>query len=163
MIIDRKKINKNDWKNFLKWTNQEKFNFGNPNFYTSLLSINSEKLEKYLIDFYLYNKVVLEDRYDIEWPNWLLHIEGKTFFEVLEKIFKYWFLELNIYFQKLLIFLKHMQLYKSKGIKNFDIEYKLAEEYWEFQKDLRINKVKNYNEWLLFINKHTHIELKGFM
>ena len=162
-IVDKTKIVKRDWKNFIRWSNEEQFLFSNINFYSGLLSINKEKnVEENLIDFYIYNKFILEDRYDLDFPKKLRDIKGKNIEEWLENLFIYWFQELKDTFLLLLTFLNKLRKYKVSNQKNWELEYDLVKLYWEFSHNLRELKDKEYNNWLIYINENIYFKLKGF-
>lgn len=162
--IDRKKIKTKDWKDFRKWTSKEQFNFKDTNFYSGLLSIKNRKLEKSFIDFYIYNKFVLEGKYNdkLLWPEWIIEIKGATIKEWLLNLIEYWFKDKADPFKELIEFLLKLREYKIQKEKNFDREYELVQLYWIFLGKIRDSKINNYNKWVIYVNKRIHKKLKGY-
>jgi len=161
-ILNDKKINKKDLKSFKEWSVKESFLFGDENFFSGFISINFNKIEKKLIDFYIYNHFILEDRYYLEWPTWLKDIKSKNIKEFISELFKKRFEDDYEVFNLLENFLWELRDYRISNKKDDDLEYSILEKYWLFVKALRKTKYKNYNLWLIYINERTHIKLKGF-
>ncbi len=156
-VINKKEINSKDWKDFISWADEGKFLFSNINFLGGLFSINKEyTIEDSLIEFYLYNKFILKDRYVLDWPKWLLNKKTNTLESFIEELFKE-FLDSEGIFQ----IYQEIVEYKKMQNKNSEREFELAFEYNKLIKELRENKVKGYNEWIIYINKHIHKDLKG--
>lgn len=161
-IINKKDIHKKDWKSFVEWSTNGYFLFGDINFYSGFLSINKEdKLEKYLIDFFLYNRFVLGDRYALNWPGWIKEIKGNNIDSWTINLFSIHFDEKEI-FLEILTFLTNIREYKQYGLKDWDKEYRLAKDHWSLTHKLRKKNIKNYNNWIVYINEHTHTSLKGY-
>ena len=161
-VIEQNNINKQDWKKFKNWSNKEIMMFGDINFYSGFFSINNKKIEKSLIDFYLYNHFVLKDRYDFNWPSFLLNIKETSIDKFISQLFLYFFQKEYKYFEPLQEILKQVHKYKINDEKNYDKEFILLEKYWHFIKSLRNQQYSNYNEWIIYINKRIYKRRKGF-
>ena len=121
-ILDKKVLHKSEWKKFQTWIGSKEIIFGD-NFYTHFICINKEKdFEKNLIEFYLYNRFELKNRYLLEWPKWLTSIEGKTINEWLSNLFNEFFQEDKDVFGVLIKFLFDLEIYLKKQGKNIDTE-----------------------------------------
>lgn len=161
-ILNKKQIKKKDWNSFKKWSKEEFFLFEDTNFFSGFISINFNKIEENLIDFYIYNYFILEGRYFFDWPNWLKEIKGKEIKEFISNLFKLRFSNDYYLFKPLEKFLWNLREYKISNVKDNEMEYKLLKEYWEFIKNLRSIDEKNHNEWVIYINKRIHKKMKGF-
>lgn len=158
----KKSIKKPDWKSFVSWVNDEQFTFGNENFYTGLLSVNTFKIDKYIIDFFIYNKFILKNKYELNWPEWLMQSKGKDIFSWIDDLFTIWFKEMANSFKELIPFFKKLREYRLQTEKDYDKEYELVKIYWKFMNRLRNEKAKNYNSWIIYININTYIKMKGY-
>lgn len=134
--------------------------FGNKNFLGGLFSINNNfDIEKSLIEFYLYNKFILDDRYQLDLPEWLKTKGSKSIEESIELLFEEFFKEKewtafrDFYF-------KTIDYLKATNV-NKDTEYDLSIEYNKFIKDISELEPQNYNQWIRYINKHIYKDLKG--
>lgn len=156
-VINKKEINSQDWKNFISWVDEDKFLFNNKNFFGELFSINKEFLiEESLIEFFLYNYFILENRYSLNWPNWLKEIKGKDLDSYIENLFKKFIKDediFNIYWM--------IVEYKRMKYKDVEREFELTIEYNKLIKKIRDLKTKNYNELIIYINNYIHKDLKG--
>ena len=163
-VLNKKKIKKCDWNSFRIWSKKESFLFGDENFFSGFISLNFNKIEKYLIDFFIYNHYVLEDRYYFEWPNWLKKIKGNTIEEFITNLFKSRFPIENEYkvFSLLENVLWELREYLILDIIDKDVEYEILEKYWIFIKALRKLEYKNHNIWIIYINERIHKKTKGF-
>ncbi len=163
-IIDKKQINKNDLKLFAKWASENFFLFNNKNFYTKLITINKNiEYEENLIEFFLFNKFELNDRYSLEWPIWLKSVRGSDMKKWLRSLFHMFFSDKEKEFDVLFDFLLDLIKYKKRNKKEIEKEYQLALKYNEFIISLRKTEDINYNEWIIFLNKNIYKELKGYI
>lgn len=160
-VINKHDINVEDWKSFVEWTKENLFLFKNPNFFGELFSINRDfEIENNLIEFYLFNKFILKDRYSLQWPLWLTNKNAKTINEYIDQLFLEFFKDKEILEFKNVYF-KIIE-YLESDIKDSNIEFNLAINYNKVINELRNSNVESYNKWIVYINKHIHKDLKGF-
>lgn len=171
MNFNKKVINKKDWKEFKKWcTKEEKIFFKNISFYSSLFSINSKKkIDKYIIEFYLFNHFKLNNKYDIHFPKWIKESKSDDLTMTLKNLFKNRFDNKDfsvtnefLSFEKLFVFLKELNIYLKSNEKNVDQEYKLYKKYAMFTNDLVKKNYSNFNLWIIFLNENIYVHKKGF-
>lgn len=160
-ILIKREINRKDWKNFIKWINEEKYFFKNKEFFTKLFSLNRNfNLESKLIEFYLYNKFILENRYSFDWPIWLTQKKADNIEKFIKSLFDEFFKEKEL--NKLFDVYFEIVKYQQDAEKNVDHEYEIALKYNDIIKKIREKNIDDYNKWIIYINKHIHINLKGF-
>lgn len=161
-IVNKRKIKKNDWNSFVNWSKKDFFLFGDINFFSGFISINFNEIEKYLIDFYIYNHFILNDKYSFEWPDWLKNNKSENIEEFINNLFKKRFENDYNIFKTLEKFLWNLRKYIISNENDKNIEYNILKEYWVFIKQLRKIENKNHNEWVVYINERIHIKKKGF-
>ncbi|BDU67592.1 MAG: hypothetical protein TYPL_2450 [Candidatus Tyloplasma litorale] len=153
--IDNKKILKEDWKNFIKWSKTYPILFGNNNFYSNLFSINSIKLEENIIEFFIYDNLILNKKYSINLPSFFKKTDSKLKVldveDLLRNLFNEWFLEFNYEFSILFEFL--MMIKENKYTRK-----ELLNKYWKFMELIKNKNIESYSNWIRYINLNINLK-----
>ncbi len=162
-VLDKKLIKKSDWKKFIIWSKKEQYLFRDINFFTKIYSIFSEEfIEENIVDFFIFNKFVLDNKYKLDWPLYLIDNKGNDIYDWIFNLLKNINKDNVDIFKLLINFLKKIRDYKLSSEKNWEKEYKFVVNYWIFIEKIRSRKIINYNSLIMHINKNVHKKMRGY-
>lgn len=166
-MIIKKIIDKKDWKQFIKWTKSNRFLFNDDTFYTNLININNDKkYSKSFWEFYYFNLIHLNNSYTFfedHLSKEEILIKDKDPIIFFKKIIELEHSNLKNEWNSFFVFLKKLIKYIELEKKDSDIEFDLLQEYGDFINKLVDDKIKNFNQWIIEINKHIYKKQKGFI
>ncbi|BDV02376.1 MAG: hypothetical protein HPAVJP_2650 [Candidatus Hepatoplasma vulgare] len=170
MSIEIKKIvNKEDWKKFNNWIQENKIFSNDSTFFTDLLNINqNKKYKNSFYEFYFFNSKFLDNAYTI-FDDYTDKSEKKilnnnnNFLNFFLSLFIYKNPKLKNEWEMLFMFFKNLDEYLKKDKKDYNREFEIVQDYWNFINFLFENKIKNFNNWVLLINSHVYKKSKGFI
>lgn len=169
-VVIKKIINKEDWKKFKNWVKENRILSDDSSFFTNLLNINNDQKEysDSFYEFYFFNLKILKNTYTV-FEDYLDNSEKKianksdNLLDFFLKIFIYERPKLKEEWKILFKFLKNLEKYLKENKKNYNKEFEIVQDYWIFINMLFENKIKYFNNWILFINNHIYKKSKGFL
>ncbi len=153
-IIENEKKEFENWKlsNFLFITNKEVL--------TNFVNVENN-FEKNFIEFFLFNKLILNDKYDLDKYGIKIKTRGNSLMENIKEVFKVIYKEKYEDVFSLLKLIDEFSKTTKEDNWNINTEYEFVKKHWALQNHFYENGMKSYNNYFLLLNKIFFEKQKG--
>ncbi len=152
---------KNEIKEFENWKLSNSLFIINNKILTDFVNLE-KNVETDFVEFLIFNKMVLNDKYSEELNDFKINTNSQDLLVNVEEVFKliYGDDEYEDKFKLIKLIDEYSKITKNNDW-NMEVEYDFVKKYWTIQNDFYEKALKNYNKYLLFLNKLFFEKQKG--